>query len=29
MINKWFIPWVGKVKRKRDGGKVGIAVGEY
>jgi hypothetical protein len=29
LINKWCIPWVGKVKRKRDGGNVGTIVGEY
>jgi hypothetical protein len=29
LINKWCIPWVGKVKRKIDGGKFGIVVGQY
>jgi hypothetical protein len=29
MINKWCIPWVGQVRRKRDGIKIGIVVGEY
>jgi hypothetical protein len=29
MINKWCIPWVGQVKRKRVGGKIEIVVGEY
>jgi hypothetical protein len=26
---KGYIPWVGQVKRKRDGGKIMRVVGEY
>jgi hypothetical protein len=29
LINKWCIPWVGKVRRKRTDRKIGIVVGEY
>jgi hypothetical protein len=29
IINKWCIPWVGKVRKKRDGRKIRIVVGEY
>jgi hypothetical protein len=29
LINKWCIPWVGQVRRKRVGRKIEIDVGEY
>jgi hypothetical protein len=29
LINEWCIPWVGQVRRKRAGRKIGIVVGEY
>jgi hypothetical protein len=29
LIKEWCIHWVGQVKRKRVGGKIGIIVGKY
>jgi hypothetical protein len=29
LIKEWCIPWVGQVKRKRAGGKIGIVIGKY